>query len=218
MYNSRRLSRSTRTLQRRKVDTGIAIDPSKVNAYMEYLLNNGYVQLPQPIPPADGSYLFLSHPDLNVIDLISPPSDSELIIYAEDLIPAVLSSQNISLNGSETVYMELKISLKPGDSDIVADIYNTTTYGPKFKTRYSFDSINEGAVNFVIAFIYCNGRYAITFRRTPSTDFTDLTITKPPSVINSTIPTFIYFTLPNLESMSIKEATVTLLTVGRSAE
>ena len=46
MYNSRYVSRTGRTIQRRKVDTGITIDPTKVNAYMEYLLNNGYVQLP----------------------------------------------------------------------------------------------------------------------------------------------------------------------------
>ena len=85
MYNSRRLSRATRTLQRRKVDTGIAIDPSKVRAYMEYLLNNGYVQLPQPIP-TDGIYFFTPNLNLNVSDYISEK------VYAEDLMTSVLST------------------------------------------------------------------------------------------------------------------------------
>ena len=103
MYNSRRVSRTGRTLQRRKVDTGMTIDPNKVKAYMEYLLNNGYVQLPQPAPSPDGTYLLVPNADLDVSHLM------DYQIYAEHFITSVLSTQNIFLNGSETVYMELDI-------------------------------------------------------------------------------------------------------------
>ena len=159
MYNSRRLSRATRTLQRRKVDTGIAIDPSKVRAYMEYLLNNGYVQLPQPIP-TDGIYFFTPNLNLNVSDYMYEK------VYAEDLMTSVLSTQNISLTGSETVYMIVHMNIKfPSENfNSIIDVYNKPIAGPRDVLKYQYNIQSGSELTSLIldvVFICCSGRYSI---------------------------------------------------------
>ena len=157
MYNSRRVSRTGRTIQRRKVDTGITIDPTKVKAYAEYLLNNGYVQLPRPAPSPDGTYIFMPNLSLNVQNLMSTQ------IFAEDFIESVLSSQNIFLNGNETVYMELQTTLSGANiDDYLLDIFNQASTTTPFITRISYGPVQSITLN--IAFIYCSGRYSIVLR------------------------------------------------------
>lgn len=157
MYNSRRLSRSTRTLQRRKVDTGITIDPTKVQAYKNYLLNNGYVQLPRPpCPPPDGTYLFTSNADYDVSHLVSQT------IYADEFIASVLSTQNISLTGTETVCIALETRIdidSPTTSDeiVIANAWNNDCYS----FDLNFNSANPNAGPFIFLFVYCNGQYSI---------------------------------------------------------
>lgn len=55
-YNKNYFSRKGRTFIPKPVDPGFTIDPSKVEAYKEYCLNNGLIKFPPPIPPTiDGS-------------------------------------------------------------------------------------------------------------------------------------------------------------------
>lgn len=156
MYNSYRVSRTGRTIQRRKVDTGTVIDPSKVQAYMEYLLNNGYVQLPRPLPAPDGTYLLVPDADIDVSHLLSKK------VYADEFIASVLSTQNIFLTGTETVYIKLetKIDIDPNTNwDIfIGNAYNDSS---QFIQYNIWDS--QGILGpFVFLFVFCNGQYSIT--------------------------------------------------------
>lgn len=55
-YNRNYFSRKGRTFIPKPLDPGFTIDPSKVEAYKEYCLNNGLIKFPPPIPPTvDGS-------------------------------------------------------------------------------------------------------------------------------------------------------------------
>lgn len=208
MYNSRRLSRSSRTLQRRKVDTGTVIDPSKVQAYLEYLLNNGYVQLPQPAPSPDGSYLFVANPDLPVPHLMSNQ------IIAQNFIASVLSTQNIYLNGSETVYMELQTTLNyPNDTSFTISIYNTSISSAKYITDIKFSPYYISSNTLTIAFIYCNGRYSIVLRGTSMPDPDGIEIDKNVNVPDPNTKTYIAFS-PSA-SITFGTSKVTIATVGR---
>nr|AIY31255.1 hypothetical protein [Dromedary stool-associated circular ssDNA virus] len=160
MYNSRRVSRTGRTIQRRKVDTGITIDPTKVRAYLEYLLNNGYVQLPQPAPSPDGTYLLVPNADLDVSHLMSNR------IYADEFIASVLAIYNIFLTGTETVYMTLETYLdidQPTTSSEM-QIVNYLTGSHNLITNYNFSFENPRTGPVVFLFVFCNGRYSITLQ------------------------------------------------------
>lgn len=55
-YNRNYFSRKGRMFIPKPLDPGFTIDPSKVEAYKEYCLNNGLIKFPPPIPPTiDGS-------------------------------------------------------------------------------------------------------------------------------------------------------------------
>lgn len=161
MYNSRRVSRTGRTIQRRKVDTGITIDPTKVRAYMEYLLHNGYVQLPQPAPSPDGTYLLVPNADLDVSHLLSST------VYADEFIASVLAIYNIFLTGTETVYITLEtridIDSPTSSPEIVISNYLTGSSSLATNLDIRFERDSFGPVVFL--FVFCNGRYSITLRR-----------------------------------------------------
>lgn len=158
MYNSRRVSRTGRTIQRRKVDTGITIDPTKVRAYMEYLLHNGYVQLPQPAPSPDGTYLLVPNADLDVSHLLSST------VYADEFIASVLAIYNIFLKGTETVYMKLETTLdldvEPGYVLKIINADPSNNYNKGFSLDPRFDYTGS----FVFIFIFCNGLYSIALQ------------------------------------------------------
>lgn len=206
MYNSRYLSRSTRTLQRRKVDTGITIDPTKVQAYKNYLLNNGYVQLPRPpcppVPPPDGTYLFTSNADYNVSNLMSQQ------LYADDFISSVLSTQNISLTGTETVYIELQTSFTVATGYICKIIIAVPSSASKFDAiEYAS---NRTSLSLTLAFIYCNGQYSIVLRQW------DSALNDPPAIANrptSETRSFVYFGV-GTSSATFGPSKVTTVAVG----
>lgn len=55
-YNRNYFSRKGRTFIPKPLDPGFTIDPSKVEAYKEYCLNNGLITFPPPISPTiDGT-------------------------------------------------------------------------------------------------------------------------------------------------------------------
>lgn len=55
-FNRNYFSRKGRSFIPKPLDPGFTIDPSKVEAYKDYLLNNGLIKFPPPIPPTvDGS-------------------------------------------------------------------------------------------------------------------------------------------------------------------
>lgn len=159
MYNSRRVSRTGRTIQRRKVDTGITIDPTKVRAYMEYLLHNGYVQLPQPAPSPDGTYLLVPNADLDVSHLLSST------VYADEFIASVLAIYNIFLKGTETVYMKLETELDiDNESGYVLKIINADP-SKNYNKGFSLDPVYSSFTkSFVFIFIFCNGLYSIALQ------------------------------------------------------
>ncbi|APG55806.1 Cap [Circular ssDNA virus sp.] len=216
MYNSRRLSRSTRTLQRRKVDTGIAIDPSKVRAYMEYLLNNGYVQLPQPIP-TDGSYFFTPNLNLSVIDYLSGRT------FAEDLITSVLSTINVTLTGSETVYMIVHMNLKfPSENmSCLIDIYNKPIAGPRDVLKYQYTNQTGGELNSLIldvVFICSGGRYSIVLLGANSSSSLSTFISKYSADASASIRSYFGY-WPNESYFDTSNPPkVTLLSIGRESE
>ena len=216
MYNSRRLSRATRTLQRRKVDTGIAIDPSKVRAYMEYLLNNGYVQLPQPIP-TDGIYFFTPNLNLNVSDYISEK------VYAEDLMTSVLSTQNISLTGSETVYMIVHMNIKfPSENfNSIIDVYNKPIAGPRDVLKYQYNIQSGSELTSLIldvVFICCSGRYSIVILGSNSSSSLSTVISKYSSEASTSQRTYFGYWPSTGYFDTSNPPKVTLLSIGREFE
>ena len=55
-YNRNYFSRRGRQFIPKPIDPGFTIDPSKVEAYKEYCLNNGLIKFPPPVPPTiDGT-------------------------------------------------------------------------------------------------------------------------------------------------------------------
>lgn len=211
MYNSRRLSRTGRTIQRRKVDTGITIDPTKVKAYAEYLLNNGYVQLPQPAPSPDGTYIFMPNLSLNVQNLVSNQ------IIAEDFVESVLSSQGIFLNGNETVYMELQTTLSDNNplSDDVLEIFNQASTIAPFITRINYSNPSNQSITLNIAFIYCSGRYSIVLRGSTFPSFSDIGVGKSDNQPASSTRSYIAF---GPSSARLKNSVVTIITIGQDSE
>lgn len=209
MYNSRRVSRTGRTIQRRKVDTGITIDPTRVRAYMEYLLNNGYVQLPQPAPSPDGIYIFMPNLSLNVQNLMSTQ------IFAEDFVESVLSSQNIFLNGNETVYMELQTTLSLSNAYRSLDIFNQASTASPFITRIAFDPDGTNPVTLNIAFIYCSGRYSIVLRGSTFEPFSLLGVSKSSNSPASSTRSYIAF---GPSSVRLSNSVVTIITIGQDSE
>lgn len=210
MYNSRRVSRTGRTIQRRKVDTGITIDPTRVRAYMEYLLNNGYVQLPRPPPSPDGTYIFMPNLSLNVQNLMSTQ------IFAEDFIESVLSSQNIFLNGNETVYMELQTTLSMPIGAFfspVLDIFNQASTITPFITRIKYGQVTNITLN--IAFIYCSGRYSIVLRGSTYSGFNSIEVSKNENQPASSTRSYIAF---GPSSVTFKNSVVTIITIGQDSE
>ena len=208
MYNSRRVSRTGRTIQRRKVDTGITIDPTKVKAYAEYLLNNGYVQLPRPAPSPDGTYIFMPNLSLNVQNLMSTQ------IFAEDFIESVLSSQNIFLNGNETVYMELQTTLSGANiDDYLLDIFNQASTTTPFITRISYGPVQSITLN--IAFIYCSGRYSIVLRGSTYSGFNSIGVTKNSNQPASSTRSYIAF---GPSTFKLSNSVVTIITIGQDSE
>lgn len=158
MYNSRRVSRTGRTIQRRKVDTGITIDPTKVRAYMEYLLNNGYVQLPQPAPSPDGTYLLVPNADLDVSHLMRQ------VTYADTFIQSVLSAQNIFLTGTETVYMILETRLDLDNAAPTGSEFSIVNYinNSSESLEFYITRADDNAGPFVFLYTFCNGQYSIS--------------------------------------------------------
>lgn len=211
MYNSRRVSRTGRTIQRRKVDTGIAIDPTRVRAYMEYLLNNGYVQLPRPAPSPDGTYIFMPNLSLAVQNLVSKQ------IFAEDFVESVLSSQNIFLNGNETVYMELQTTLSTNSSltSQIVEIFNQASTTAPFITRITFADTAVKTITFNIAFIYCSGRYSIVLRGSTFPNFDGIEVSKSSNQPASSTRSNIAFG-PGTASLS--NSVVTIITIGQDSE
>lgn len=213
MYNSRYVSRTGRTLHRRKVDTGIAIDPSKVEAYRDYLLNNGYVQLPQPTPPApspDGSYTIMPSPSIDVEHLVSTQ------IFAEDFITSVLSSQGIFLNGNETVYMELQTTVsRPKSSQIVLDIFNQAPTTAPFITTITFNPDSTTNTTFNIAFIYCSGRYSIVFRGSTYRFFDYISVSKSSNQPASSTRSYIAF---GPGGVTLHGSVLSIITIGQDSE
>lgn len=209
MYNSRRVSRTGRTIQRRKVDTGITIDPTRVRAYMEYLLNNGYVQLPRPPPSPDGTYIFMPNLSLNVQNLVSTQ------IFAEDFVESVLSSQNIFLNGNETVYMELQTTLSLSNAYRSLDIFNQASTASPFITRIAFDPDGTNPVTLNIAFIYCSGRYSIVLRGSTFEPFGLLGVSKSSNQPASSTRSYIAF---GPSSVRLSNSVVTIITIGQDSE
>lgn len=207
MYNSRRVSRTGRTIQRRKVDTGIAIDPSKVRAYMEYLLNNGYVQLPRPAPSPDGTYIFMPNLSLNVQNLMSKQ------IFAEDFMESVLSSQNIFLNGNETVYMELQTTISILAGMYSLNIFNQATTTAPFITSISYNGAQSITLN--IAFIYCSGRYSIVLRGSTFPNFDYIDVGKSSNQPASSTRSYIAF---GPSGVSLSNSVVTIITIGQDSE
>lgn len=209
MYNSRRVSRTGRTIQRRKVDTGITIDPTKVNAYAEYLLNNGYVQLPRPAPSPDGTYIFMPNLSLGVQNLMSTQ------IFAEDFVESVLSSQNIFLNGNETVYMELQTTLTLSFSQFipVLDIFNQAPTTTPFITRITYGNVSSITLN--IAFIYCSGRYSIVLRGSTYSGFDNIEVSKNSNQPASSTRSYIAF---GPSAVMLKNSVVTIITIGQDSE